>query len=551
MQDDKHNEFFLAFVSIIFGIYVAEWARPVVDFLKIHTSHEVYLYFQFANIIKITQCALTLGVIVCLWWWYGFVLGRYDPARGLFMYAYDFATLGCFAVASGIWKNVQIFPVVVLIACVLVGVRFFIARLKLRHNKKLNSVLKWAIGTVVVSIIIFGIGLIIFLFGASSVDTPVPHSHGVVIFSSANIFVMVCCIIATIFCASKMEGGLGWGRNFPFQLTTYMAGDKLMLNPDSTAAALSSYDLEGCKMRCELGLHEFRRKMIDMTRYESPCISQVHSVHDLHSQAFLPAYASLNHTEEVTKKSEMMYFVHWFDDLVDQGNIKKIDAIIAANGEKVFDKLLSVFFDQPSEINNFIKSFIDKYRSEAGKKFFRLGLVRVMLGSKLFQDDSTATKAHDIHQKVLGTALGDQAGILEIINGQFIDLSVKTVQEFWHGLEDPVLPFYYTFLFSILYGPALYYHNFEEEGNRSESAKGWMRFDEGDAVAMIKSVGEKIKISATAVHDRRLNLRALEIRGVAHTFDIVLPTKVKEAYLTLADELEKFAKAPENKAAVG
>ncbi len=62
-------------------------------------------------------------MLVCLWWWYGIFIGKIDPAKGFPMFAYDFVSLGSFAIAFRVWPQPFAFPVTVFVAALDIGVR--------------------------------------------------------------------------------------------------------------------------------------------------------------------------------------------------------------------------------------------------------------------------------------------------------------------------------------------------------------------------------------------------------------------------------------------
>ena len=168
------------FISIIFGVFVAVWIEPVTalfphleDFsnptegglvaTKITTS---MVFDDFGKQI-LTQEVL-IGVVmfmilVCLWWWYGTFLGHTSPAKGFWLYLYDFITLCSFAVAFRLWYHPVVFPIIVVIAALLMLFRFggvlFLVK-DLNSTSRARKALHVAIG-VLLAYVLVGIGVFV------------------------------------------------------------------------------------------------------------------------------------------------------------------------------------------------------------------------------------------------------------------------------------------------------------------------------------------------------------------------------------------------------
>ena len=82
-------------------------------------------------------------------------------------------------------------------------------------------------------------------------------------------------------------------------------------------------------------------------------------------------------------------------------------------------------------------------------------------------------------------------------NQAFVHLTAKTIQELWFACEEQKQPFGLTFLYSVLYGPALYYHDNAAEikcGEMSEGASAAGLLPDATTVAhVIENVGQLIE----------------------------------------------------------
>lgn len=124
MDREKDSEFYLLFISIVFAVFLSVWIIRIGELFPPDAKDtEVWeAFFAAKNIIGV----IMFMIMVCLWWWYGIFIGKISPASGFPMFAYDFVSLGSFAIAFRLWPQPYAFPVAVFVAALLMLVRFWI-----------------------------------------------------------------------------------------------------------------------------------------------------------------------------------------------------------------------------------------------------------------------------------------------------------------------------------------------------------------------------------------------------------------------------------------
>ena len=122
---DDQSRWYLTFISIIFGVFIAVWIEPVSAlFFVADQTVQVQQLFTILFSATAGRGALIFIILICLWWWYGTFLGRIAPARSFWDYLYDFVSLSSFAVAFRMWNHPSLFPIVVFFAASLMLFRF-------------------------------------------------------------------------------------------------------------------------------------------------------------------------------------------------------------------------------------------------------------------------------------------------------------------------------------------------------------------------------------------------------------------------------------------
>lgn len=138
---ERDTNWYFVFISIIFGVFVAVWLEPVTTLFplleefsnptegglvaaQMTLSGEFDTFRERLLSEKILVGVIMFVILVCLWWWYGTFLGHVSPAKGFWLYFYDFVTLCSFAIAFRLWSHPIIFPMIVVIAAFLMLLRF-------------------------------------------------------------------------------------------------------------------------------------------------------------------------------------------------------------------------------------------------------------------------------------------------------------------------------------------------------------------------------------------------------------------------------------------
>lgn len=571
------REYYLAFISLVFGIFITVWAQPLVELIKDQhqdipkvkgtndttaaqspqgtnpnnssssgpysaadnvaagstnsgKSHaSVKEIFARLTVPQRLQGILTLFVIVCLWWWYGIFLRTFSPAEGFIMYFFDFSSLATFAVAAGIWRDeTGCFAGAVIIACALIFFRFFFALEKTKRCPRAYSVLRIA------TFIVAGMFLAgcIYNFGRGSFT----DDAGL---NLALIVIMGVSVIITIIAFFQTEG-LGWGRPFVYE----PAFDKLIdpfLDPLSGWTAPHAAVVES---RCRFAMGEFDKQATEcgLTRTGSNVSSAVHSSQDLFSQVKLAVYATDDVHDDLSRRVQIMCFVHWFDDFMDQD--EKRARALCGKASLDYDEIFKVSrFSYDRVRMSSAKKLCDYYGKmypEATRKNFDIGLRRIVYGARLFRetDDRVFRKLREKHIDSL-KKLGVSAALLESVSDVFIDFTVKTVMEFWSGVDEKTQSADDCFRFSLLYGPGLYYHDCEEEKKTREQLRT-IDLDDGDTAKMIKDMGAEI--GGTLPSDLKARRRAQEVSHFVLCFGEAMPSVVRKAYEDVVKKLLEVTK---------
>lgn len=125
---EAQSQWYLTFISIIFGVFIAVWIVPIARQYREPDDPEIPddLQRTLKTLSSATsrRAGLMFIMLICLWWWYGTFLGRISPAVGFWTYMYDFISLCSFAIAFRMWDHRWLFPMVVFFAAGLMLLRF-------------------------------------------------------------------------------------------------------------------------------------------------------------------------------------------------------------------------------------------------------------------------------------------------------------------------------------------------------------------------------------------------------------------------------------------
>lgn len=590
MNREKAREYYLVFISIVFGIFVTSWADPLVRTLKTQdalavghtaivrqaiqhvlegeTNSALTETFRTNLVSKLTtnvtaklhpQVAtttdhslrsvftdqqwqhgiLTLLVIIALWWWYGVFLRWFAPAEGFVMYLFDFVSLSCFAVATGLWSSLgNGFPLTVSIASVLISTRFFFAR---RATRKVARA-KLALLGAMITVGVFGGASLLVWAGAvwrgGNLDL---ETYKIVTLGFMLLSIVVTCV------AVWMTEGLWWQRAFlPGALEM---PDRLLPPADTLKRINYPLSLDALRNLQRRAHVEFQQRCVSLGlhRCGADLNSAVHTSEDLHNQVLLAAFASDGSAEDILKRFKVMYFVHWLDDVLDQRKyswcqLKSTQSKLVERGCKKDIEGYEELFDGPLKGHRALAGEIRSwFKSPTG---FDLGIQRLIIGSFVFKPKSKhwfgegetdlQDRAREGHKTLLKQhGIRDELILAE--NQCFADLSTKTVTEFWHGMESGTVDYKYVLLFSLLYGPGLYYHDVDEERLANEHSETWRDPNEDRVAAFVEQVGGLL--DGMIEKDPRKASRVWEVAAFTECFSNVFPAKVKKAYDKVVTQL--------------
>ena len=124
----RDTQLYFMFISIVFGVFIAVWIEPVTIIFPYSgvdaTNPNFDVFIERLWSVKMFIGITMFMMLVCLWWWYGSFLGYLSPAKGFWLYFYDFITLCSFAIGFRLWYHPIVFPMIVVIAATLMLIRF-------------------------------------------------------------------------------------------------------------------------------------------------------------------------------------------------------------------------------------------------------------------------------------------------------------------------------------------------------------------------------------------------------------------------------------------
>lgn len=130
----EDSDWYVAFISIVFGVFISAWATQVAVTLAPMPGA--------ANSIKDIEIVILRGgllflILICLWWWYAHFFFKVSPPKRFWMYFFDFLSLGIFAVAFCTWRNETCYNYAVSLGAIAVVLRLGHAYYKTteRHSR--------------------------------------------------------------------------------------------------------------------------------------------------------------------------------------------------------------------------------------------------------------------------------------------------------------------------------------------------------------------------------------------------------------------------------
>ena len=196
---EKDVNWYVAFISIVFGVFISVWAEPMAATLKLTILEDGD---NNATYLLLARGLLLFLILVCLWWWYAFFLAKVEPAKGFLMFAYDFLSLGAFSLAFSVWESETVFAFTVMIAAGAVMFRFLLAWPKAVEKER--TALKFALSVLALFTVFMGVSWGLSSIAGLDID-PKIYQVGIGLFLLMS-FVATAC---AVFC---IEGGFRWGE---------------------------------------------------------------------------------------------------------------------------------------------------------------------------------------------------------------------------------------------------------------------------------------------------------------------------------------------------
>lgn len=268
-----------------------------------------------------------------------------------------------------------------------------------------------------------------------------------------------------------------------------------------------------------------------------PHLSSVHSYDDVEVQALILVIPSLN-AAKMRMKAFLTYATHWIDDLFDRF---KFEPAIKEKIKSERLNLKSVLLILGCEFSEMFQSL---FRYSVHPAAIEKGIHRLLYGGLINHADSLLEQqqylrehadlfVNDLHPHL-------QMEISQKLDPLILSLTNKSAQEFWCACEDTYDPNVVA-LYSLLYTPALYFHDDEQERLEQE-----LQFVD----TPLPSVDELIimiqffRTMNDQYNDPRRTLRAKQLRILLEAFEGVLPAEISRAYRTVLSSLQKLSGQP-------
>lgn len=253
--------------------------------------------------------------------------------------------------------------------------------------------------------------------------------------------------------------------------------------------------------------------------------SQTHSFDDLEAQAFILALPSIRDAEEMRRKAYMTFIAHWFDDFVDRSD--QSQSAVSAMYEHRMDPVRALAsMGTVGELA--AKTMASTKHPAAALRGFQ----RMIYGGLVIQADSSGVGTPEAlraeYQRLVSESLTRKfAQEIAGIRPDAYWLTTKTVQELFFSLEqeynDNIAE-----AWSLLYAPALYYHNIDEEEDVGEVQPG-----ERPPVDELKKTMQIGARYATQFQDPLFKERLVQMSFIISAFAQVLPADIYSEYVSI------------------
>ena len=250
--------------------------------------------------------------------------------------------------------------------------------------------------------------------------------------------------------------------------------------------------------------------------------SATHSWQDLEIQAFTLAIPSRGNVAEMTSKAHMAFFAHWFDDLIDRPPADPASSQpFTLQGPR---RDPEIALGAMGVIGELAKSGISAAKNpEAALKGFK----RMMYGAHALRLKSAEVDKFLLEYQKEGAkgVSRDMRTDIRTISPAAYLLTTKTIQELFLAFEDKFDPDIAE-AWSLLYAPAVYYHNIGEEKQRGEAMKQVAEPGISDLTKMIRFGAKHAKRG----EDPKLEARIAQMKFLVDSFKKVIPVQLALEY---------------------
>jgi hypothetical protein len=257
--------------------------------------------------------------------------------------------------------------------------------------------------------------------------------------------------------------------------------------------------------------------------YKSPHISRVHSYEDVEVQAFIIGIPADLNPDEIIVKAYHTYGAHFVDDFLDRPDLEPSGETLERNCRNNIGDCLEAI----GNIGLFSTHMAEKALHPEG---VYKGLHRMIYGS-LIQKTPIGEKQDQYLRefKELGLQDVDDEVVQDIqtISNITYWQTTKTLQEFMFS-SDVDFNMTRAELWNLIYAPALYYHDIDQE-----TVKGEINFSENPTIKDMLLMIDIAKKHLTNYPDPRFDQRLAQLQFLVSAFQKNLPAPILDKYKEL------------------
>lgn len=256
--------------------------------------------------------------------------------------------------------------------------------------------------------------------------------------------------------------------------------------------------------------------------------SSVHGFNDSKIQAFIMAVPS-NNEEDMYNKAYLAFASHFIDDFFDRADLPPTPQQMKEKRNDIRSLVNSV-----KGLGEFVDIAAFRVKNVTG---YNKGLKRLMYGGLIqLAESENEQRSYLSEYKKLGVEYVDKEVADDILKLRDIPywMTTKTIQEFFFSV-DPTENLTLAELWSIVYAPAIYLHDWKEEQEKGELKFYTQKLPE---LTEMKNMLKLAKNHLPNYKDNLENLRRIQLKILIESFSPVLPPEILAAYQDLADNLK-------------